>query len=92
MGGAEVGVQEVREAAECAVKRHHHPATPMVTPRYASLYFVACVDATDNELITLEIIHHYVEVLDRYFGNVSARGLCCGAGRALSTPTDCAGV
>lgn len=28
------------------------------------------VDPTDNELITLEIIHHFVEVLDRYFGNV----------------------
>ena len=38
--------------------------------RYASLFFVACVDSSDNELITLEIIHHYVEVLDRYFGNV----------------------
>ncbi len=40
--------------------------------RYASLYFVACVDKEDNELITLEVIHHFVEVLDRYFGNVSA--------------------
>jgi AP-1 complex subunit sigma 1/2 len=29
-----------------------------------------CVDAEDNELETLEIIHHYVEILDRYFGNV----------------------
>ena len=29
----------------------------------------AC-QVTDNELITLEIIHEYVEVLDRYFGNV----------------------
>ncbi len=38
--------------------------------RYASLYFVAGIDAGDNELITLELIHHYVEVLDRYFGNV----------------------
>ena len=28
------------------------------------------VDSTDNELLTLEIIHHFVEVLDRYFGNV----------------------
>lgn len=28
------------------------------------------IDASDNELITLEIIHHFVEVLDRYFGNV----------------------
>ncbi len=26
--------------------------------------------ADDNELITLEIIHHFVEVLDKYFGNV----------------------
>lgn len=25
----------------------------------------------DNELSTLEIIHRYVEVLDRYFGNVT---------------------
>lgn len=40
--------------------------------RYASLYFVACVDKEDNELITLEVIHHFVEVLDKYFGNVSA--------------------
>ena len=79
--------------------------------RYASLYFVAGIDAQDNELIALEvqrcsqphvlaphlrhqtrqfacnpcsvpptvrndqnyamqIIHHFVEVLDRYFGNV----------------------
>jgi clathrin adaptor complex small subunit len=28
----------------------------------------------DNELVTLEIIHRYVEVLDRYFGNVRLRG------------------
>lgn len=42
----------------------------MVYKRYASLYFVVGMDATDNELITLEIIHQYVEVLDRYFGNV----------------------
>jgi hypothetical protein len=39
--------------------------------RYASLFFVCGVDAADNELLTLEIIHRYVEVLDRYFGNVS---------------------
>jgi AP-1 complex subunit sigma 1/2 len=82
----------------------------VVYKRYASLYFVAGVEAEDNELITLEvrccqhahmsialqpiaprpnclhfllsstkrvdvtrllqIIHHFVEVLDRYFGNV----------------------
>lgn len=38
--------------------------------RYASLYFIFCVDAGDNELIMLETIHHFVECLDRYFGNV----------------------
>lgn len=38
--------------------------------RYASLFFVACIDQDDNELITLEKIHLFVEVLDRYFGNV----------------------
>jgi hypothetical protein len=38
--------------------------------RYASLYFVMGIEASDNELITLEVIHEYVEVLDRYFGNV----------------------
>ena len=38
--------------------------------RYASLYFVMGIDANENELITLEVIHHYVEVLDKYFGNV----------------------
>ena len=31
-------------------------------PRYASLYFLACVDEDDNELIVLETIHHFVEV------------------------------
>ena len=38
--------------------------------RYASLFFVAGISKADNELLTLEIIHQYVEVLDRYFGNV----------------------
>ncbi|GAA5824444.1 hypothetical protein JCM3770_004616, partial [Rhodotorula araucariae] len=42
----------------------------IVYRRYASLFFVCGIGAQDNELITLEIIHRYVEVLDRYFGNV----------------------
>jgi hypothetical protein len=42
--------------------------------RYASLFFVASVSKDDNELITLEMIHLFVEVLDRYFGNVSESG------------------
>ncbi len=31
---------------------------------------MACVDWNDNELVTLETIHHFVEILDKYFGNV----------------------
>ena len=42
----------------------------IVYKRYASLYFIACISKEDNELITLEVIHFFVEVLDRYFGNV----------------------
>mmetsp|Transcript_12463 Transcript_12463/g.27540 ORF Transcript_12463/g.27540 Transcript_12463/m.27540 type:complete len:152 (-) Transcript_12463:76-531(-) len=42
----------------------------VIYKRYASLYFVAGVDVDDNELLVLEIIHHFVEILDRYFGNV----------------------
>merc|ERR1719321_1241286 len=38
--------------------------------RYASLFFVACIEQGDNELLALEVIHHFVECLDRYFGNV----------------------
>lgn len=42
----------------------------IVYKRYASLYFVAAIEPDDNELIALEVIHRYVELLDRYFGNV----------------------
>nr|XP_034905362.1 AP-1 complex subunit sigma-1-like [Populus alba] len=42
----------------------------VVYRRYAGLYFCMCVDEKDNELEVLDIIHHYVEILDRYFGSV----------------------
>ena len=47
----------------------------IVFRRYASLYFAACIEKDDNELIVLDVIHHFVEVLDRYFlflGSTSA--------------------
>lgn len=47
----------------------------VVYRRYASLFFVCGIGSSDNELVTLEIIHRYVEVLDRYFGNVSGTWL-----------------
>lgn len=42
----------------------------IVYKRYASLYFLAAIEQEDNQLVTLEAIHRYVEVLDKYFGSV----------------------
>lgn len=42
----------------------------IVYRRYASLFFIAGCAAEDNELITLEVIHRYVEQMDKYYGNV----------------------
>ena len=42
----------------------------IVYKRYASLYFITLCDKDENELIILEILHHFVECLDRYFGSV----------------------
>ncbi|XP_076033826.1 AP-1 complex subunit sigma-2 isoform X2 [Oratosquilla oratoria] len=42
----------------------------IVYKRYASLYFCCAIEQEDNELLTLEIIHRYVELLDKYFGSV----------------------
>lgn len=47
-----------------------HSDTKVVYRRYASLFFIAGCDSTDNELITLEIVHRYVEQMDKYYGNV----------------------
>lgn len=46
------------------------PDTKVVYRRYASLFFIAGCSSTDNELITLEIVHRYVEQMDKYYGNV----------------------
>lgn len=44
--------------------------TKVVYRRYASLFFIAGCSSTDNELTTLEIVHRYVEQMDKYYGNV----------------------
>ena len=36
----------------------------------ALLYFATIVDKEENGFIVLEVLHHFVEMLDRYFGNV----------------------
>jgi AP-1 complex subunit sigma 1/2 len=46
------------------------PDQKVVYRRYASLFFIAGCAATDNELISLEIVHRYVEQMDKYYGNV----------------------
>ena len=43
----------------------------LITRRYASLYFTVAVDINDNELLTLETIHFFVETLNMYFKNVT---------------------
>ena len=43
----------------------------IVYKRYASLFFAFAIDRTDNELITLEIIHRYVEVCSKFFKSLS---------------------
>lgn len=49
---------------------HNVLDSKVVYRRYASLFFVAGIDSSDNELITLEIVHRYVEQMDKYYGNV----------------------
>lgn len=52
------------------VRARTDPDSKIVYRRYASLFFVTGIAPDDNELIALEVIHRYVEILDRYFGNV----------------------
>jgi AP-2 complex subunit sigma-1 len=42
----------------------------LIYRRYAGLFFTFGVDVTDNELLLMESIHLFVEVLDQYFSNV----------------------
>jgi len=67
----------VREVTSMVLERHQKLCNVLewkdgkvIYKRYASLYFVMFVDKEDNELLALEVIHHFVEILDRYFGNV----------------------
>jgi AP-2 complex subunit sigma-1 len=42
----------------------------LIYRRYAGLFFVFGVDIVDNELLLMETIHLFVELLDQFFGNV----------------------
>lgn len=54
----------------------------IVYRRYASLFFVMGIDASDNGLLTLEIIHRYVEQMDKLFGNVCELDIIFGFSKA----------
>uniref|UniRef100_A0A5F9DLY1 AP complex subunit sigma n=1 Tax=Oryctolagus cuniculus TaxID=9986 RepID=A0A5F9DLY1_RABIT len=67
-----------REIVQIILSRGHRTSSfidwkelKLVYKRYASLYFCCAVENQDNELLTLEIVHRYVELLDKYFGNDS---------------------
>ncbi|CAF0795464.1 unnamed protein product [Brachionus calyciflorus] len=47
-----------------------HNDKKVVYQRYANLFFCIVIDRNDNELLALEIIQRYVEILDQYFKNV----------------------
>lgn len=42
----------------------------LIYRRYAGLYFIFGADSADNELLLMETIHLFVELLDQYFSNV----------------------
>lgn len=42
----------------------------IVYRKYASLFFIFGISSDDNELLALETIHRFVELLDGHFGNV----------------------
>ncbi|KAH8165417.1 hypothetical protein CIB48_g2832 [Xylaria polymorpha] len=60
----------VKDVSQLVLARRTRMYTKIVYRRYASLFFIAGCSSDDNELITLEIIHRYVEQMDKYYGNV----------------------
>lgn len=42
----------------------------IVYKQYAGLFFSCCIDLSDNELVVLESMHLFVELLDHYFEQV----------------------
>ncbi|KAL5008355.1 hypothetical protein ScPMuIL_013936 [Solemya velum] len=43
----------------------------VVYKKYGNLYFIAGITSNENELAVLELMHHMVETLDKYFDRVS---------------------
>jgi len=47
-----------------------HGQHKIVYRQYAGLFFSCCIDLADNELVVLESMHLFVELLDHYFEQV----------------------
>lgn len=54
----------------------------IVYRRYASLFFVIGIQDEDNELLALEVIHRYVEQMDKLYGNVCELDIIFGFDKA----------
>mmetsp|Transcript_23115 Transcript_23115/g.33861 ORF Transcript_23115/g.33861 Transcript_23115/m.33861 type:complete len:144 (+) Transcript_23115:56-487(+) len=65
---------EIHRAIVARDKKHtnfvEYENFKIIYRRYAGLYFIFGVDVTDNELLLMETIHLFVELLDQYFSNV----------------------
>ncbi|CAK7893306.1 AP-1 complex subunit sigma-1 [[Candida] anglica] len=54
----------------------------IVYRRYASLFFIMGIEQGDNELVSLEIIHRFVEQMDKIYGNVCELDIIFGFDKA----------
>ncbi|KAK6459036.1 AP-1 clathrin associated protein complex subunit [Scheffersomyces xylosifermentans] len=54
----------------------------IVYRRYASLFFIIGIESGDNELLALEIIHRFVEQMDKLYGNVCELDIIFGFDKA----------
>ncbi|RLV95523.1 AP-1 complex subunit sigma-1 [Spathaspora sp. JA1] len=54
----------------------------VVYRRYASLFFIVVTNSSDNELLALEVIHRFVEQMDKMYGNVCELDIIFGFDKA----------
>jgi AP-2 complex subunit sigma-1 len=66
--------QEIHRVVSIRNKSHtnfiEHQNVKIIYRRYAGLYFIFGADNNDNELLLMETIHLFVELLDSFFSNV----------------------
>lgn len=70
----------LRRAKMCNVVEYQD--MKVIYRRYASLFFVMGISNGDNELLALEIIHRFVEQMDKIYGNVCELDIIFGFDKA----------